>query len=104
MRREPRARAKPLHEQEVKVERNVAVSNRLKKADYAFFAAPNFRDVKFYVEAKKPSRNLDNPDDYFQTIRYGWSSNTLLTLDYDFPAAVVSVSPRLFCAGFRIYI
>jgi len=46
------------YEQEVKVERGVAVSNRLKKADYAFFAAPNFRDVKFYVEAKKPSRKF----------------------------------------------
>ncbi len=72
------------YEQEVKVERGVAVSNRLKKADYAFFAAPNFRDVKFYVEAKKPSRNLDNADDYFQTIRYGWSSNTPLAVLTDF--------------------
>ncbi len=72
------------YQQEVKVERGVAVSNRLKKADYAFFAAPNFRDVKFYVEAKKPSRNLDNADDYFQTIRYGWSSNTPLAVLTDF--------------------
>lgn len=46
-------REKNPYEQEVKVERGVSVSNRLKKADYAFFAAPNFRDVKFYVEAIK---------------------------------------------------
>jgi type I restriction-modification system DNA methylase subunit len=72
------------YRQEVKVERGVAVSNRLKKADYAFFAAPNFRDVKFYVEAKKPAKNLDNADDYFQTIRYGWSSNTPLAVLTDF--------------------
>jgi adenine-specific DNA-methyltransferase len=77
-------REKNPYHQEVKVERGVAVSNRLKKADYAFFAAPNFRDVKFYVEAKKPSRNLDNADDYFQTIRYGWSSNTPLAVLTDF--------------------
>ncbi len=77
-------REKNPYEQEVKVERGVAVSNRLKKADYAFFAAPNFRDVKFYVEAKKPSRNLDNADDYFQTIRYGWSSKTPLAVLTDF--------------------
>ncbi|MDQ3131455.1 MAG: hypothetical protein M3Q99_11935 [Acidobacteriota bacterium] len=77
-------REKNPYEQEVKVERGVAVSNRFKKADYAFFAAPNFRDVKFYVEAKKPSRNLDNADDYFQTIRYDWSSNTLLAVLTDF--------------------
>ncbi len=72
------------YRQEVKVERGVAVSNRLKKADYAFFAAPNFRDVKFYVEAKKPAKNLVNADDYFQTIRYGWSSNTPLAVLTDF--------------------
>lgn len=77
-------REKNPYRQEVKVERGVAVSNRLKKADYAFFAAPNFRDVKFYVEAKKPSRNLDNSDDYFQTIRYGWSSKTPLAVLTDF--------------------
>jgi type I restriction-modification system DNA methylase subunit len=77
-------REKNPYKQEVKVERGVKVSNRLKKADYAFFAAPNFRDVKFYVEAKKPSRNLDNADDYFQTIRYGWSSNTPIAVLTDF--------------------
>lgn len=77
-------REKNPYEQEVKVERGVAVSNRLKKADYAFFAAPNFRDVKFYVEAKKPARNLDNADDYFQTIRYGWSSDTPIAVLTDF--------------------
>jgi type I site-specific restriction endonuclease len=48
-------REKNPYQQEVKVEKGVAISNRLKKADYAFFAAPNFRDVKFYVEAKKPA-------------------------------------------------
>lgn len=77
-------REKNPYEQEVKVERGVSVSNRTKKADYAFFAAPNFRDVKFYVEAKKPSRNLDNADDYFQTIRYGWSSKTPIAVLTDF--------------------
>ena len=81
-------REKNPYEQEVKIELNVKVdekgNRRTKKADYAFFAAPNFRDVKFYVEAKKPSRNLDNADDYFQTIRYGWSSKTPLAVLTDF--------------------
>ena len=40
--------------------------------------------MKFFVEAKKPARNLDNADDYFQTIRYGWSSNTPLAVLTDF--------------------
>jgi len=53
-------RHKNPYEQEVKVERGVTVSERRKRADYAFFAAPNYRDVKFYVEAKKPER-YDSP-------------------------------------------
>jgi adenine-specific DNA-methyltransferase len=71
------------YEQEVKVERNVNVKGRKKKADYAFLA-PNFRDVRFFVEAKKPARNIDNPDDYFQTIRYGWNAQTPLSILTDF--------------------
>ena len=81
-------REKNPYRQEVRIERNIKITEygntRTKKADYAFFAAPNFRDVKFYVEAKKPSRNLDNGDDYFQTIRYGWSSQTPLAVLTDF--------------------
>src|SRR2546427_10839193 len=53
------------YEQDVRVERNVDVKGRRKKADYAFLA-PNFRDVRFFVEAKKPSANIQNADDYFQ--------------------------------------
>lgn len=40
--------------------------------------------MKFYVEAKKPARNIDNADDYFQTILYGWSSNTPVAVLTDF--------------------
>ncbi|HEX8921991.1 MAG TPA: hypothetical protein VF766_10970, partial [Pyrinomonadaceae bacterium] len=71
------------YEQEVKVERNVDVKGRKKKADYAFLAA-NFRDVRFFVEAKKPARNIDNADDYFQTIRYGWNSSAVVSVLTDF--------------------
>lgn len=71
------------YERQVKVENNVNVGGRVKKADYAFFA-PNFRDVLFFVEAKKPSRNIDNPDDYFQTVRYGWNAGTPLSVLTDF--------------------
>jgi adenine-specific DNA-methyltransferase len=41
------------YEQEVKVERKEHGFSQ-RRADYAFYIAPNFRDVKFYVEAKKP--------------------------------------------------
>ncbi len=72
------------YEQEVKVELNVNVQGRKKRADYAFYLKPNFRDVVFYVEAKKPSVQIANADDYFQTIRYGYNSHTPLAILTDF--------------------
>lgn len=73
------------NEQEVKVERTVGVEGRVKRADYAFLT-PNFRDVRFFVEAKKPARNIDNADDYFQTIRYGWNARAPVSVLTDFEA------------------
>jgi type I restriction-modification system DNA methylase subunit len=58
--------------QEVKVERGVNEGSSRKRADYAFHLAPNFRDVRFYVEAKRPSRDFGSADNYHQAIRYGW--------------------------------
>ncbi len=72
------------YEQEVKVERGVYIGKQQKRADYAFFLKPNYRDVKFYVEAKKPCRNLSNADDYFQTCRYGWNAGLSITFLTDF--------------------
>jgi hypothetical protein len=40
------------YEQEVRVEKPVTVAKAQKRADYTFYLAPNFRDVKFFVEAK----------------------------------------------------
>jgi adenine-specific DNA-methyltransferase len=64
------------YEREVVIESSVNVEGRGKRADYAFYVTPNFRAPRFLVEAKKPSRKIENADDYFQTIRYGWSSKT----------------------------
>ena len=72
------------YEQEVRVEKNVAVGKAQKRADYSFCISPNYRDTKFYVEAKKPSKNLYNPDYYFQAIRYGWNANTPIVILTDF--------------------
>ncbi|RKY91669.1 MAG: endonuclease, partial [Ignavibacteriae bacterium] len=45
---------------------------------------------KFFVEAKKPSRNLaNNKDDYFQTVRYGWNAGTPLAVLTDFEEFIV---------------
>lgn len=71
------------YKQEVKVERGVATNEWRKRSDYAFLS-PNFRDVRFYVEAKKPHAGIDNPDFYFQTIRYGWNSHTPVAVLTDF--------------------
>jgi hypothetical protein len=73
------------YEQEVKVERGVAVARAQKRADYAFYLAPRFNEVRFFVEAKKPSIDLDkSADAHFQTWRYGYSANTPLALLTDF--------------------
>lgn len=71
------------YKQEVKVERSVATSEFRKRADYAFLA-PNFRDVRFFVEAKKPHAGIDTPLFYFQTIRYGWNSHVPISVLHDF--------------------
>ena len=72
------------YEQEVKVEKGVSVEKSHKRADYAFYISPEFRQPKFFAEAKKPSRSLKNANDYFQTIRYGWSANTPVAVLTDF--------------------
>ena len=71
------------YEQEVSVEEPVNASGS-RRADYAFCLAPNFRDVRFFVEAKKPHGDIATADNYFQTIRYGWNSETPLAVLTDF--------------------
>jgi type I restriction-modification system DNA methylase subunit len=70
-------------EQEVKVERKEH-SNTQRRADYAFYLHPNYRDVRFYVEAKKPHGDIATADNYFQINRYGWSGKTKIGILHDF--------------------
>jgi predicted type IV restriction endonuclease len=77
------------YEREVRIEKSVIIDGRGKRADYAFFTAPNFTQVKFLAEAKKPSRNLENTHDCFQAIRYGWNSNTPISVLTDFEQFLV---------------
>ena len=67
------------YEQEVKVEPSVSAGGQ-RRADYAFYLRPNFRDVRFFVEAKKPHGEIATRENYFQTIRYGWNSATPLAV------------------------
>jgi len=77
------------YEREVKIEKSVMVQGRGKRADYAFYTAPNFAQARFMAEAKKPSRQLENPQDCFQAIRYGWNSNTPISVLTDFEQFLV---------------
>jgi len=72
------------YEQEVRVEKPVQIAKAQKRADYSFSIAPNFRTVKFFVEAKKPAHALENKDYYFQTARYGWNASTPIAILTDF--------------------
>ena len=72
------------YEQEVKVEPGVTIGGSQRRADYAFYLAPNFHDVRFFVEAKKPFVELGTKENYFQLIRYGWNSETPLAVLTDF--------------------
>ncbi len=77
-------RQKNPYEQEVHMENRVRAEGTQRRADYAFFIAPNFRDVKFFVEAKKPAHDLANPNYYYQTVRYGWNKTTPIAILTDF--------------------
>ncbi len=59
-------------------------SKNQKRADYAFFIPPDFKYPKFFLEAKKPSRNLKTQDNYFQTARYGWNAGLGMSVLSDF--------------------
>ncbi len=72
------------YQQEVKIENRISTSGSQRRADYAFFIAPNYQDVKYFVEAKKPARDLTNPENYHQAIRYGWNAGTPLVILTDF--------------------
>jgi len=71
------------YRREVKIEEKVMPGGRIKKADYAFLAA-NFRDVRYFVEAKKTALDIDNADDYFRTIRYEWNAQITVSILTDF--------------------
>jgi adenine-specific DNA-methyltransferase len=79
-------------QQEVKIEKAQRQQGAVgqKRADYSFSLAPNFKQTRFFVEAKKPSRSLrKNPDDYFQTAKYGWNAGTGVSILTDFEEIVI---------------
>lgn len=80
------------YEQEVKFEKSQKQQNESarKRADYAFYLAPNHKDEVFFVEAKKPSVLITrNEQHYFQTIRYGWNAGCPISVLTDFEEFVI---------------
>jgi adenine-specific DNA-methyltransferase len=73
-------RQKNPFEREVEIGNRVKMQGSQRRADYAFFSAPNCRDVKFFAEAKKPHHDLANPEYYHQAIRYGWNKKTPIAI------------------------
>lgn len=79
-------------QQEVKIEKGQRQNGGVgqKRADYAFYLAPDFKKVQFFIEAKKPSRTLkENKEDYFQTAKYGWNAGTGVSVLTDFQEMVI---------------
>jgi len=76
-------------QQEVKVERGVAAGQSQRRADYAFYVAPNFNEPRLFVEAKKPFTDLCSADNCFQVIRYGWNAKVPIAVLTDFEEIAV---------------
>lgn len=91
--------------QEVRVEASHPSESGRKRPDYAFYLAPEFREPRFFVEAKRPGIDLDSPDPLLQAIRYGWNAglplvilhnvSELLVVDSRYRADAASVSRRV---------
>jgi len=77
------------YEQEVKVERPVSTGQSQRSADYACYIAPNFRDPRLFVEAKKPSKDLAAPLNCFQAVRYGWNVSTPVAVLANFEQFII---------------
>jgi adenine-specific DNA-methyltransferase len=80
------------YKQEVKVEKTQKQegSKGKKFADYAFYLDPDYKNPVFFVEAKKPAVLLqDNTQYYLQTHKYGWNSQTPLSILTDFEEFIV---------------
>lgn len=77
---------------EVKQEDSVRIANKKKKPDYGFYTQKENKDWKrqFFVEAKKPSVNLDaDPEPAKQLRRYAWSGKLPVSILTDFEEFIV---------------
>ena len=70
------------YRQEVKIERRG--KKGIGQVDYAISLAPDYRRIRFYVEAKRPLDRIDTPDNCFQSIRYSWPKGLPLVVLTDF--------------------
>lgn len=71
----------PYH-QEVRIEKPEKKAKG--RADYAFSIAPQYKRVRFFVEAKRPQVNIATADNCFQAIRYSWPQRLPIAVLTDF--------------------
>lgn len=72
------------YEQEVQIEESQPTESGRKRPDYCFFTAPEFRDPKFQVEAKRPGIQLPDADAMLQAARYGWYAGLPVVILHNF--------------------
>jgi len=75
--------------QEVRIEESQPTESGRKRPDYSFFAAAEFRDPKFLVEAKRPSVPLREADPLLQAVRYGWFAGLPIVALHNFVELLV---------------
>jgi hypothetical protein len=77
------------YKQEVRVEESQPTESGRKRPDYSFYVAPEFRDPKFFVEAKRPSVVLRDPAALLQAIGYGWNAGIPIVVLHNFVELLV---------------
>jgi adenine-specific DNA-methyltransferase len=70
------------YRQEVKIEKPEKKAKG--RADYAFSLEPQYKQVRFFVEAKRPQKNIATASNCFQVIRYSWSNLLPIAVLTDF--------------------
>jgi adenine-specific DNA-methyltransferase len=70
------------YRQEVRIEKPEKKAKG--RADYAFSISPQYKRVRFFVEAKRPQVNIATADNCFQAIRYSWPQRLPIAVLTDF--------------------
>ncbi len=73
------AARRSVYEKDVVIEKREIVADHALSADYAF-RRPGSHLTAFFVEAKKPARDIRNHQDCYQAVQYGWNAKIPLVV------------------------